>query len=127
MPHDTLYTVLDWTSKVLAPGCAYTMLMTHLTAPRTHKQYVHRTLTIGSFGLMTIITLVQAALVFAEGDYPHAGRRVTSAAFLMLCIWYLIKGGDNWFNDQSKRLKRGAKKLRERLAAAMPTPAPAPA
>jgi len=51
------------------------------------------------------------------------------ALLLIIYVWLAYRAyndDDNWFNKQGKRLRRGIKRLRQRLANTAPLPLPSP-
>lgn len=95
----------------------------------TRVRYIYLSLTIAFFGLQALIAFTRAVLFVAIGEYGTAGIQLLLAVMYTFYTWKFLGDGDNWFNDQFKRLKRGIKKLRQQLANALTPPklAPVPA
>ncbi|HWT40930.1 MAG TPA: hypothetical protein VN081_06755 [Dongiaceae bacterium] len=75
---------------------------------------------------VTVCTIAEVFIAILQKDIVTA-----STDFVVAVFWVWINkehfDDDNWFNDQWKRLKRGFKKLRQRLATGIPLPLPSPA
>lgn len=92
----------------------------------SHARYITSTIMVGCAALTTISAFIGGIISAVQGDYLDVGIKV-----VLTVIWAWITkkayNDDNWFNDQWKRLKRGVKRLRRRIAALLPTPLPSPA
>ena len=77
------------------------------------KEYVYKSLYIVMCGLIAVTGVARAAIIATSGEYAMAGFALFTT--LPFSFWMIeeIKNGDNWFNDQWKKLKKGFKKLRE--------------
>jgi hypothetical protein len=78
---------------------------------------------VASLVVWCIVTLVSLGIDLSEKDHLSVAVRIVAIAFI---LWMLKDAfdDDNWFNDQWKRLKRGFKNFRQRLARAAPLPSP---
>ena len=110
----------------------YITVFTHLVSfflrnsyiPGSYRRYIANSLMLATSGINFVIGVILGGLYFAIGDYIAAG--VFSLGSLgWLWVIKKDKDEDNWFNDQWKRLKRGLKNLRQRLATTSPLPSPA--
>lgn len=91
----------------------------------THPRYVASTIECLSAALIAFMTLVMLVDSLRKGDPLNS-----SILFAVFCYWVVETArafdDDNWFNNQWKRLKRGFKNLRIRLALKPMRPLPLP-
>jgi Kef-type K+ transport system membrane component KefB len=127
MSLEALGSALFWGMLVTINAGAIARCMMLLAARGTHLCYMALTAAIGLDLATTVMAVTMAVLCFKKGDHQVATFFLLMAVCLLATTFLMGKvGGDNWFNDQRKRLWRGIKKLRQRLTSLVPTPAPLP-
>ncbi len=91
----------------------------------SHQRYVATTWIIATDIMVILSLLASSVIYFMQENLLGAGWDLV---IVWIWVWSLKRffDDDNWFNDQWKRLKRGIKKLRERIARATPSPLPSP-
>jgi hypothetical protein len=94
--------------------------------PGSHQRYVAATVGVLCYFALFVAAVCVCVIAWMLSYYES----VVLYALLALLQLLLLKrcwNDDNWFNDQWKRLKRGFKKLRQRITSASPLPLPSPA
>jgi len=104
-----------------------TFWLTVRSVSGTRLRYVATSWLIGLGALLALIFAVWAVLDLMLENYQGTGLNVMLTIAMAWSTKRVINNSDNWFNDQWKRLKRGLKKLKRRLASTAPVPAPSPA
>lgn len=103
-------------------------LSRRLAVQKTLRWYKASTLRMAGMIIVVLCSLVRGPVYMALENHFGAACDVLLALLYGYFIW-LSRNDDNWFNDQRKRLKKGWKKLKRRLAGTKlsPTRSPMPA
>ena len=87
----------------------------------SHQRYVATTTIVLTIAVLIVTYLSLAAFASMHGDYATFALRLFFTGFW---AWLSTEffDDDNWFKNQWTRIKDGIKKVRERMASAMPLP-----
>ena len=122
---DTLQLILTAAVLALSVGNIMTSIRRNQSVKGSYPRYVAASWFLVTGIAVIGVTFAKAALYVATGEYVAAGFQL---ALVGLWVWIIRSQSDedNWFNSQWKRLKKGVKALRQRIASLAPSPLPSP-
>lgn len=127
MSLETISSVAMWVFIALAIGSTIFHIKKELRVKGSHGRYVMKTLQlVCDFGQAVTLVIV-ASCYFALALPVFASLIIGALLYRIWDIWKHFDDDDHWFNDQWKKLKKGYKKLRQRLANGRLSPLPSPA
>lgn len=123
---DTLDMLSHAAFNILVVAWTMTALVRIYAVGRTELRYKLTTACI-VFGIGVEIAIAGRAIVaLMRYNYTEASGWLPPAFIILLGLYALFNDDNNWFNDQSKKLKRFGTRLRN-IRITLPSPMPSPA